>query len=274
MNYIELINNFWQLNKEFSFTPNEKALYFTILNKCNELGWKNPFNQSNAYLALECGVTEPTLIKARNTLQQKGLIEFKSEKGRRNITIYTLKTLNNFSISDSISDSISQENLLDNNKHINKTKLNNSSFLEKEPKIEMSASGGFPEKSETDLKTENELSKKVAQKKVFNFQQAMTDAGFDPELSAEWLKIRKAKKAVNSEIAFKNFLREVEKSGRSPNEVLALVVQKQWKGFEASWLHNEQKTMSNEQRTINNNSEPKFGRTSLSEVKRGATGWE
>ncbi|WGU68224.1 hypothetical protein QIU19_13315 [Capnocytophaga canimorsus] len=89
----------------------------------------------------------------------------------------------------------------------------------------------------------------MRQKKVFNFSQAMIDAGFDPELSTEWLKIRKAKKAVNSELAFKNFLREVEKSGRSPNEVLALIVQRQWKGFEASWLHNEQFTTNNGQKS-------------------------
>lgn len=154
-------------------------------------------------------------------------------------------------------------------------------LLEKEPKIHICDLDDFSkdENPIPDLKTEKELSKKVAAKKVFNFSQAMIDAGFDPELSTEWLKIRKAKKAVNSELAFKNFLREVEKSGRSLNEVLTLVVQKQWKGFEASWLHNEQftnvqRTISNEQRAINNNPGPRIGRTTLSEIKRGATGWE
>ncbi|WP_404812048.1 DUF6291 domain-containing protein [Capnocytophaga canimorsus] len=164
--------------------------------------------------------------------------------------------------------------------------VNDISFLEKKKqKTYTSDEGEILENSEDenpnpDLKTEKELSKKVAAKKVFNFSQAMIEVGFDPELSAEWLKIRKAKKAVNSELAFKNFMREVEKSGRSPNEVLALVVQKQWKGFEASWLHNEQGTnyknqvtSSNEQRAINNNTEPKFGRTPASEVARSLTGW-
>ncbi|MFK8281663.1 Lin1244/Lin1753 domain-containing protein [Capnocytophaga cynodegmi] len=135
------------------------------------------------------------------------------------------------------------------------SKVNNISFLEKKKqKTYTSDEGEILENSEnesleTDLKTEKELSKKVAAKKVFNFSQAMIDAGFDPELSAEWLKIRKAKKAVNSELAFKNFLREVEKSGRGPNEVLTLIVQKQWKGFEASWLHNEQFTIKNGQKS-------------------------
>lgn len=91
MNYIDLLNNFWALNKEYSFTPNEKAVYFALLNKCNELGWKNPFNQSNGYLAMDSGMSESAMQKARNTLQQKGLIEFSSGDGRRINTQYEVK---------------------------------------------------------------------------------------------------------------------------------------------------------------------------------------
>lgn len=107
MSYIDLINNFWRLNKEHSFTPNEKAVYFALLNKANELMWKNPFNQSNGYLALDSGMSEPAMIRARNTLKQKGLISYSSEVGRRHNTSYEIKYLKSFSISGSISDSIS-----------------------------------------------------------------------------------------------------------------------------------------------------------------------
>ncbi|MDO4728405.1 MAG: DUF4373 domain-containing protein [Bacteroidota bacterium] len=102
------------------------------------------------------------------------------------------------------------------------------------------------EKEQTHVESKKEPKNK---EKRFDFHKALLEAGFDAELSTEWLKIRKAKKAVNSELAFKNFMREVEKSGRSPDEVLAIVVQKQWKGFEASWLHNEQFTISNGQKS-------------------------
>lgn len=148
MNYIELLNTFWALNKEYSFTPNEKALYFAILNKCNELGWKNPFNQSNGYLAMDSGMSESAMQKARNTLQQKGLISFASGDGRRNNTVYTVNVVNaqkgntkgNFknnlygTLSDTLygtlSDTLSHENSTDNNKP--KTKLNETK-LEREP---------------------------------------------------------------------------------------------------------------------------------------------
>jgi DNA-binding MarR family transcriptional regulator len=136
MNYIELINNFWRLNKEHSFTPNEKAVYFALLNKCNELGWKNPFNQSNGYLAMDSGMSEPAMTKARNTLKQKNLIDFKAGDGRRINTIYSIiiskkgktslylsDTLSH-TLSDTLSHTLSDENGLDNNKL--KTKQNKS----------------------------------------------------------------------------------------------------------------------------------------------------
>jgi hypothetical protein len=68
----------------------------------------------------------------------------------------------------------------------------------------------------------------------------MLAEGFAPELVDEWLKIRKAKKAINSEIAFKTFIEQVRKTGQDKNAILERVVQKQWRGFEASWLQADQ----------------------------------
>ena len=129
MNYIELINRFWVLNKEYLFTPNEKSLYFALLNKCNELGWKNPFNQSNGYLAMDSGMSERLIQEARNTLKQADLIDFKSGNGRRKATQYLIveskKGCNNNTLSDTLSDTLSCKNIADNFKHKQKeTKLN------------------------------------------------------------------------------------------------------------------------------------------------------
>lgn len=145
MNYIDLINHFWALNKEYSFTPNEKAVYFALLNKCNELGWKNPFNQSNGYLAMDSGMSESAMQRARNILQQKGLIKFRSGDGRRLNSEYliaepskkiekglhkgTLKNNLSATLSDTLSDTLYSENRTDNIKLKTKqkeTKLNSS----------------------------------------------------------------------------------------------------------------------------------------------------
>ncbi|MEE3723956.1 hypothetical protein V2H21_01060 [Riemerella anatipestifer] len=107
-------------------------------------------------------------------------------------------------------------------------------LLEKEPK------GGFVSETE-DLKSDKSLElqkrKKVAAKKEkFDFRQAMLNEGFDEELTDEWLRIRKKKKAVDSEIAFKLITSQIEKAKLEKNEILKIIVRKQWKGFEAKWL--------------------------------------
>ena len=73
-------------------------------------------------------------------------------------------------------------------------------------------------------------------KYIFDFKKSLVSFGFDLDLVSQWIKIRKTKKAVNSEIAFNAFIREVEKSHLEKNEILKLCIEKSWKGFEASWI--------------------------------------
>ena len=133
------------------------------------------------------------------------------------------------------------------NAHINaqskekESKVNNISFLEK--KKQKSACVDFDEEEENNqpLNAEKETSPPVAPAPPpFNFRKAMLAEGFATELVDEWLKIRKAKKAINSELAFKTFIEQVRKTNQDINAVLSIIVQKQWKGFEADWLHSVQ----------------------------------
>ena len=117
----------------------------------------------------------------------------------------------------------------------------NISFLEKKKQKSASVDFSEEEKNNQPLSDQKETSPRVAAAPPpFNFRQAMLSAGFAADLTEEWIKIRKAKKAVNSELAFKTFLGHVQRTGRDKNEILALVVQKQWKGFEASWVQSAQ----------------------------------
>lgn len=75
--------------------------------------------------------------------------------------------------------------------------------------------------------------------KRFSFKNELISYGFEKELVEDWLVIRKAKKAVNSERAFKNFITEVEKTTYDINEIMKLIIFKQWRGFEAIWLEKE-----------------------------------
>ena len=129
------------------------------------------------------------------------------------------------------------------------SKVNDISFLEKKKQKSACVDFGEGEKKEEPLNAEKETSPPVAPAPPpFNFRKAMLAEGFAPELVDEWLKIRKAKKAINSEIAFNTFIKQVRKTGQDKNAILEKVVQKQWKGFEASWLQADQSP----QQTTNN----------------------
>lgn len=100
MNYIELINNFWKADIEYSFTGNETKLYMFLLHTSNSLGWKNPFRLSYRQIELGCNLTVNTVKSARNKLRQAGLICFlEGRKGSSrdisNKTTYEIR-LSNF----------------------------------------------------------------------------------------------------------------------------------------------------------------------------------
>jgi hypothetical protein len=70
----------------------------------------------------------------------------------------------------------------------------------------------------------------------FDFKKSLLSFGFDSILVDEWLKVRRVKKAVNSEIAFKGFIREVELNGQDKNLILQKCIEKGWRSFECDWL--------------------------------------
>lgn len=90
MNYIELINQFWQTRRIVSFSSKESDLYFALLNECNIRNWENPFECSNRSLVATTGISEKTLIDVRNRLKQKGLIDFKPGKRKAQSPVYIL----------------------------------------------------------------------------------------------------------------------------------------------------------------------------------------
>lgn len=94
---------------------------------------------------------------------------------------------------------------------------------------------------------------KANEKKGNNFDAFafMNVLGFDENLIIDFLKVRKAKKAVNTERAFQSIIKEIEKTGIHKNEVLLKMIVRSWAGFEAKWLENEKKSKTNQsQKTL------------------------
>jgi hypothetical protein len=73
----------------------------------------------------------------------------------------------------------------------------------------------------------------------FSFYHSLITYGGNENLVSDWLKVRKTKKATNTETAYKKFINQVEKSGHSINDVLEKCIEKSWSGFEADWFKKE-----------------------------------
>ena len=97
----------------------------------------------------------------------------------------------------------------------------------------------FPENETNNTPSEQKEKSCAKKEKPFDFKTAMLDFGFSEELTDEWLMIRKKRKAINSQMAFKNIVEQIKKTNQPPDDVLKIIVNKQWKGFNAEWLLNE-----------------------------------
>lgn len=171
------------------------------------------------------------------------------------------------------------------------SKVNNISFLEKKKQKSTSVDFGEEEKNNQPLNVQKETSPQVAAAPPpFNFRKAMLSAGFAADLTEEWIRIRKAKKAINTERAFKTFIEQVRKTNQDINTVLSIIVQKQWRGFEADWLHSAQAPLQSPQQTIideygniitptNHYTPPSgkppyvAGRQTAEDIRNNSTGW-
>jgi hypothetical protein len=95
------------------------------------------------------------------------------------------------------------------------------------------------------LKTEKKPKSKDKPEKVkskrFDFKGALIEAGATPETVHAWMAVRTKKRAVNTEIAFNGFMREVKKSGLTIEQSVLTCVEKSWSGFDASWIASDSK---------------------------------
>lgn len=75
----------------------------------------------------------------------------------------------------------------------------------------------------------------------FDFKKSLLEIGVSPQVAEDWLKVRKAKKAANTETAFKRIQKEIELSGLSADECITIAVERSWQGFKAEWVSNYQR---------------------------------
>ena len=79
----------------------------------------------------------------------------------------------------------------------------------------------------------------------FNFKNELINLGADKNLIDEWLLIRKTKRLTNTKTALESFVKEVNKKGKTINEVLIKCNTDSWGGFKASWDWKEDSNLKN-----------------------------
>lgn len=112
MNYIELVNRFWQCNEEHPIGASATSIYFYLVHTCNKLGWKDPFKHSDRHIALTFDMSVNTVRTAKNILKQRSLIDFKAGnpkggKSLNSVTVYSFSKMQYVSNIDMLSDTLS-----------------------------------------------------------------------------------------------------------------------------------------------------------------------
>jgi uncharacterized protein YdaU (DUF1376 family) len=117
-----------------------------------------------------------------------------------------------------------------------KNKLGKNQYSKKEKEIGHMTSHMIGHMEDENINEDINIIKDI--KTVFNFKKELLNLGISEKIATDWMKVRKDKKASNTETAFNSIKREIEKSGKLPDECIKIAVERSWKGFQAEWLSN------------------------------------
>ncbi len=155
---------------------------------------------SNEYIANLLGVSQNTASTAVSKLIKLGLVEVTKFDGRMRF----LKSCVCYNQKADFGEI--QRQTLENSKHNKQDYINNISVCNN------------------------------ARARKFDFAWALRGAGVTEQHVAEWMEIRKTKKATNSQTAFDALVRESAKAGLSVDEAVTKCIEESWKGFRAIYM--------------------------------------
>lgn len=97
MNYINIINAFWDSATTNPLSTGQVSLYMALLHVCNRSNWTEWFQAPNQVLSVLTGLSRSGILKARNELRQRSLLDFK-ERGTK-ATLYRITIANSTQVS-------------------------------------------------------------------------------------------------------------------------------------------------------------------------------
>lgn len=89
MSYIDLINQFWRMNRIEPFTPTEVCLYFYLLSQWN-IYRESRFQIKTRDIEREINITKATICKIRERLKERGLIDYTEGERRSSSPVYQI----------------------------------------------------------------------------------------------------------------------------------------------------------------------------------------
>lgn len=95
---------------------------------------------------------------------------------------------------------------------------------------------GAREREREDISNTDVLDKAPAKKQPrFDFLSGLIENGVPENIATDWIAVRKAKKAANTETALNGLVREAGKAGISAADAVRICIDRNWQGFNAGW---------------------------------------
>ncbi|MFT8362944.1 MAG: DnaD domain protein [Sporolactobacillus sp.] len=116
MNYIRLINAFYDRLETSQLSTSAIALWHALAHVNNKAGWLREFAVAVSVLCIKTGLSERTISNARNDLKMKGFIDFKSRKGSKSAVyqLYDLSAMVAYKVSEKSLQAIDADKPSDN----------------------------------------------------------------------------------------------------------------------------------------------------------------
>ena len=86
----DYMNHFWFENENDPCSLSEGVLYFYLLYEANRQHWASPFKVSTQMLVARLNTSKQNVMKAREGLKKRGLIDYSKGEGKGKPALYTL----------------------------------------------------------------------------------------------------------------------------------------------------------------------------------------
>ena len=227
----------WSFENPELIKPNHTALYFFIIEQCNRLGWKEKFGLPTTMAKEAIGIKSyNTYIETLNDLVEWGFIKM-IEKSKNQYSS-NIVALSNFDIA--------------HNKALDKALIKHAS-KQSESTGESIDSIDIQETIEPETRNNSKsLSPAIASTpspnpSKFDFKAELIKIGVSEQVAADFISVRRDKKATNTVTAFNAIRREILKANKPADTCIGYAVERGWKGFKSEWMDNAETPLNNNQ---------------------------